>query len=55
MIKADEPCVAFMNRATREELKDIPDNTVVLTELLEDGETVVVPKNEFMQWLLEEE
>ena len=53
MIKDEEMCVSFMNSKVREELKDIPAEGVVITDLLEDNEVIVVPMKEFLDWLYE--
>ena len=50
-MKPDEIVVSFMNARTRKELPELPDEVVVITELVKDGEIVVVPKDEFLEWL----
>ena len=50
-MKPDEIVVSFMNARTRKDLSELPDEVVVLTELVKDGEIVVAPKDEFLEWL----
>ena len=49
----DVPCIVFMNAATFATLPELPNDSVVLTEELNDGQAVVVPKMEFTDWLME--
>ncbi len=48
----DEIVVSFMNSETRKQVPDIPDEAVVITELLQDDMIVTVPRDEFLEWLL---
>lgn len=50
MIKDDEIVVAFCNAKVAEELQ-LPKEAAVITELLGDNESIVVPKDEFLKWL----
>lgn len=52
MIKDDEIVVVFCNPETAEELR-FPDTTTVVTGLLDDDEVIVVPRQEFIDWLYE--
>ena len=54
-IEKDELVVMFCNKNT---YAGFPENTfseeaVVLTELLQDGQIIVVPAREFVDWLYE--
>jgi len=53
VIDPNEVCVCFMNRKTREELAELPDDTVVITEYCDDGVAIVVPVTEFEEWLFD--
>jgi hypothetical protein len=46
-----ENVVAFMNSETRKQVP-IPDEAVVITDLLQGDMIVVVPQDEFLEWLL---
>ena len=48
----DEIVVTFMNSKTRQKVPDIPDEAVVITDLLQDDIIVTVPQDEFLEWLL---
>lgn len=55
MIKEDEPVVMFCSRETYKVFPEgeIPEEAVVLTEVLKDNEIIVVPRAEFLEWLYE--
>lgn len=48
-----ESVVAFMNSETRQKVP-LPDEAVVITELLKGDMIVVVPQDEFLEWLLKQ-
>jgi hypothetical protein len=50
-MEKDEIVVAFMNSETRKRVP-IPDEAVVITELLQGDMIVLVPQDEFLDWLL---
>ena len=52
MIKDDEIVVTFVNPNTAREL-ELPDDVMIVTGLLDDDEVIVVPRQEFLDWLFE--
>ena len=53
-MKDDEIVVVFCNRKTADEL-GLDDTVTVTTALIEDGVVIAVPRDEFLEWLFEEE
>lgn len=53
-MKDDEIVVVFCNRKTADEL-GLDDTVTVTTALIEDGIVIAVPRDEFLEWLFEEE
>lgn len=51
-MEKDEIVVAFMNSETRRRVPEIPDEAVVITELLQGDMIIAVPQDEFLEWLL---
>ena len=47
-----ESVVAFMNSETRKRVPDIPDEAVVITDLLQGDTVIAVPQDEFLEWLM---
>ena len=43
----------IMNSRTREDVGDVPDEDVVITDLVEDGKVIVVDRDDFEDWLEE--
>ena len=52
-MKRDDSVVAFCN-AHNAEAMPLP-RDVLVTELLDDGTVIVVPREEFLKWLFERE
>ena len=50
-MEKDEIVVAFMNSETRKQVP-IPDEAVVITELLKGDMIIAVPQDEFLEWLM---
>lgn len=53
-MKDDEIVVAFCNRKTADEL-GLDDTVTVTTALIEDGVVIAVPRDEFLEWLFDEQ
>ncbi len=52
MIRDDEIVVAFCSPNTAKQVP-LPDDTCVITGLMPDDEVIVVPRQEFLDWLYE--